>query len=146
MRMQVQSLALLSGLRIWHCLELWCRLQTWPDLVFLWLGPWPAAMAPIRLLAWESLYAIGEALKRQKTEKKRTQEQLSNCALIFKKIFSYLYVWYLFLLTLFSLSHLSAWSLMGGYHGLQESWELMKKNESVRAVSSYQDRKICISE
>ena len=26
-RMWVQSLALLSGLRIWHCLELWCRLQ-----------------------------------------------------------------------------------------------------------------------
>ena len=24
---QVQSLALLSGLRIWHCLELWCRSQ-----------------------------------------------------------------------------------------------------------------------
>ena len=29
MRMQVQSLTSLSGLRIWHCLELWCRLQTW---------------------------------------------------------------------------------------------------------------------
>ena len=28
MKMQVQSLALLSGLGIWHCLELWCRLQT----------------------------------------------------------------------------------------------------------------------
>ena len=25
MRMQVRSLASLSGLRIWHCLELWCR-------------------------------------------------------------------------------------------------------------------------
>ena len=24
----VGSLALLSGLRIWHCRELWCRLQT----------------------------------------------------------------------------------------------------------------------
>ena len=29
MRMWVQSLASLSGLRIWHCHELWCRLQTW---------------------------------------------------------------------------------------------------------------------
>ena len=28
MRMWVQSLALPSGLRIWHCHELWCRLQT----------------------------------------------------------------------------------------------------------------------
>ena len=27
MRLQVPSLALLSGLRIWRCCELWCRLQ-----------------------------------------------------------------------------------------------------------------------
>ena len=29
MRLQVQSLASLNGLRIWHCCELWCGLQTW---------------------------------------------------------------------------------------------------------------------
>ena len=28
MRMPVRSLALLSGLRIWRCYELWCRSQT----------------------------------------------------------------------------------------------------------------------
>ena len=28
LRMRVQSPSLLSGLRIWHCLELWGRLQT----------------------------------------------------------------------------------------------------------------------
>ena len=28
MRLQVRSLALLSGLRIWCCRKLWCRLQT----------------------------------------------------------------------------------------------------------------------
>ena len=28
-RTQVRSLASLSGLRIQHCHELWCRLQTW---------------------------------------------------------------------------------------------------------------------
>ena len=28
MRLRVQSLASLSGLRIWHCHELWCRSQT----------------------------------------------------------------------------------------------------------------------
>ena len=28
MRLQVQSLASISGLRIWHCCEMWCRLQT----------------------------------------------------------------------------------------------------------------------
>ena len=27
MRLQVRSLALISGLRIWHCHELWCRSQ-----------------------------------------------------------------------------------------------------------------------
>ena len=51
MRTQVQSLALLSELRIWHGCELWCR---------------RAAAAPIQLLAWEPPYAAGEALKRQK--------------------------------------------------------------------------------
>ena len=29
MRLWVLSLALLTGLRIWHCRELWSRLQTW---------------------------------------------------------------------------------------------------------------------
>ena len=29
MRLQVQSLALLSGLRVWCRRELWCRLQMW---------------------------------------------------------------------------------------------------------------------
>ena len=42
--MQVQSLALLSGLRIWHCCELWCRL---------------AAIALIQSLAWEPPCALG---------------------------------------------------------------------------------------
>ena len=28
-KMQVQSLALLRGLRIWCCCELWCRSQLW---------------------------------------------------------------------------------------------------------------------
>ena len=51
MRTQVQTLALLSGLRIWHCCELWRRLT---------------ATALIQPLAWEPLYAMGVALKRQK--------------------------------------------------------------------------------
>ena len=29
MRTQVQSLASLNELRIWHCWELWCKSQTW---------------------------------------------------------------------------------------------------------------------
>ena len=29
MRLRIPSLALLNELRIWHCSELWCRLQRW---------------------------------------------------------------------------------------------------------------------
>ena len=29
MRMKVQSLALLGGLKVWRYHELWCRLQMW---------------------------------------------------------------------------------------------------------------------
>ena len=29
MRMRIRSLASLSGLRIWHCCELWYKLQKW---------------------------------------------------------------------------------------------------------------------
>ena len=43
--------ASLSGLRIWCCRKLWCRLAT---------------VAPIRPLAWETPYAIGAALKINK--------------------------------------------------------------------------------
>ena len=42
-RMWVQSLSSLSGLGIWHCRELWCRLQTWLRSSV----QWPAAVAPI---------------------------------------------------------------------------------------------------
>ena len=51
MRLRVQSLALFSGLRIWHCRELWCRL---------------AAAALIHPLDWELPYATRAALKRKK--------------------------------------------------------------------------------
>ena len=40
------------------------------DPVLLWLWCRPAATARIRPLAWESPYAVGMALKRQKTKKK----------------------------------------------------------------------------
>ena len=54
MTMQVQSLASLSGLRIWRCLELWCK---------------PAAIPSIQPLAWELAYAVGVALESKKKEK-----------------------------------------------------------------------------
>ena len=66
MRMWVQSLTSLSGLSIWHCLEL-CVGHRWgSDPAMLWLWHQPAATAPIRPLAWEPPYAVGVALKRQK--------------------------------------------------------------------------------
>ena len=60
MRTQVQSLASLSGLRIQHCHELWCRLQTWlgSDIVAAMLE----ATAPIEPLAWEPPYLSDVAL------------------------------------------------------------------------------------
>ena len=61
MRMQVQYLASLSGLRIHSWCDLWCR---------------PAAVAPIWPLAWELPYAMGVTLKKSKEKKKR--ERLGN--------------------------------------------------------------------
>ena len=62
MRAQAQSLALLSGLRIWLCCELWCRLE---------------ATALIQPLALEPPYAVDAALKRQtnKQPKNKTKKK-----------------------------------------------------------------------
>ena len=67
-RTQVQSLALLSGLRIGVAVScaVGCRLGS--DLALPWLWCRPAAVALIRSLARELTYAIGGALKRQKTK------------------------------------------------------------------------------
>ena len=51
MRLQVRSLASLSGYMIWCCRELWHR---------------PAAVAPIQSLPWEPPDAVGAALKKKK--------------------------------------------------------------------------------
>ena len=63
MRLWVESLASLSGLRIWRCCELWYRSQMWLGLALLWLWCRPGATAPIGPLGWEPLYAAGAALK-----------------------------------------------------------------------------------
>jgi len=59
MRLQVQSLAVLSGLRIQHCRELRCR---------------PAAIALIQPLAWELPYATSVALKSKNKTNKQKKE------------------------------------------------------------------------
>ena len=46
-----------------------CRHGLDPELLWLWRRP--VATVPIRPVAWEPLYAVGEALKRQKTKKKK---------------------------------------------------------------------------
>ena len=45
------------------------------DLTLLWLWYRPAAVAQIRPLAWEPPYAVGAALKRQKTRKKKKKKK-----------------------------------------------------------------------
>ena len=68
MRMRVQSLASLSGSRIQHGHELWCRSQMWLRSHIG--GPWHklTAAAPIQPLAWKLPCATGLALKKKKAE------------------------------------------------------------------------------
>ena len=76
MRMKVQSLAFLCGLRIQCCRELWCRLL-WgsdPALLWLWLWLWPAAADSIQPLAWELPHATGVALKTNKQTNKNVMK------------------------------------------------------------------------
>ena len=63
MRFRVQSRACLHGLRIWHCRELWCRLQRQLEsdvAVAVAIGP----------LAWEPPHGESAALKSKKKKKK----------------------------------------------------------------------------
>ena len=69
MKLWVWSLASLSGLKIWHCHELWYH-KHGSDPMLLWLWCKPAAVAPIRPLPWELPYAAGLALKKAKKKKK----------------------------------------------------------------------------
>ena len=65
--MQVPSLALLGGLRIQCCHEMWCRLAKWlGSSVAVACGHTLAAIGPIQPLAWELPYAVGAALKCKK--------------------------------------------------------------------------------
>ena len=45
------------------------------DPTLLWLWRRPAAVAPTGPVAWETPYAAGAALKRQKTERKKKKKQ-----------------------------------------------------------------------
>ena len=73
--MQVGFLALLSGLRIQHCLTLWCSLEMWIGLALLWLWCRLAASALIPPLVRELPYAEHAALKRKKKKKVVAKER-----------------------------------------------------------------------
>ena len=66
MRMQVQSVASLSGLRIQHYYDLWCRWQMrLGSGVAVAVVCRLAAAAPIQPLVWEPPYATGMAEKEE---------------------------------------------------------------------------------
>ena len=69
MRMQVGSLALLSGLGIQRCHELWHRSQMRLGSCIAVLVVWAGGYSSNSPLAWELLYAAGVALKSKKTNK-----------------------------------------------------------------------------
>ena len=66
MRLWVQFLASLSGLRIRSCMSCGVGCICGLDGVLLWLWHRPAAAAPIRPLAWEPSYAVSVAIKKKK--------------------------------------------------------------------------------
>ena len=71
MRLRVRSLPLLSGLTIRRCRELWCRLQTQLGSRVAVSGYRLAAVAPIPPLAWKPPYAMGVALEKAKSQRKK---------------------------------------------------------------------------
>ena len=75
MKIQVQSLALLSGLRI--CIGTSCGVdrECSSDLGLLWLRRGPEAATLIQPLAWEPPYAAGVALKKKERKKKERIEK-----------------------------------------------------------------------
>ena len=66
MRLQVRSLALHRGLRIWCCLNCGVGHRCGSDPALLWLWCRPAAIALIRPIVWEPPYAASAVLKRKK--------------------------------------------------------------------------------
>ena len=75
MRTQVQSLGLLSGLRIWCCHSCGGCHRCGSDPALLWLWCRLAATNLIPSLAWEAPYAAGAALRRQKEKKKKKKRK-----------------------------------------------------------------------
>ena len=75
MRLRVWSLASLSGLGSGIAVSCGVGHRRCSDPVLLWLWCRPAAVAPIRPLAWEPPYAAGLALKSKTNKQKNTTPQ-----------------------------------------------------------------------
>ena len=80
MRLQVQSLVWLRGLRIWHCHELWYRSQMGSDWALLWLWRRPGATALIRPLTWEPPCAVIVTQEKGKKKRKRNKKKMNLTA------------------------------------------------------------------
>ena len=76
MWLQVQSLASLSGLRIWRCHGLWCGLQTRLEFDVAVAVAVAGSCSSDRPPAWEPLYAAGAALKRKKKKENEKKHQV----------------------------------------------------------------------
>ena len=66
MRLWIQSLASISGLRSQCCHEMWCRSQAWIGSLVAVAVAQAAAVAPTQPLAREPPYTTGPALKSKK--------------------------------------------------------------------------------
>ena len=71
MRLQVRSLALLSGLGSGVAVTCGVGQRCGSDPTLLWLWCRPVATASIGPLAWETPYTTGAALEKTKKKKKR---------------------------------------------------------------------------
>ena len=82
MKIWVQSLALLSGLRIWPCCEMWCRSQMrLRSGVAVAMGSWQLQLR-FHPLAWELPHAAGLALKRRKKKKCHGWTHPTTCSFL----------------------------------------------------------------
>ena len=74
MRMWVWSLASLSGLRIWHCCELWCSSQKLLGSCFGVAVVYSGSCSSYSTPAWETPCTTGVSLKKQnKTKQNKTK-------------------------------------------------------------------------
>ena len=79
---QVWSLTLLGGLRIQHCRELWCSLQTWLWSGAVWIWCWWAPTALIRPPSLRTSTCCGCGPKRDKRPKKYNKRKLWKIRII----------------------------------------------------------------